>query len=294
MASVGDNIEVYWPDDEEYYAGIVASVNATTGYSLIHYDDDEKEELNLSKEQWRFSEKFLEFGKKCSNDSISRTLSETIRTSKQDKQAEISRARRAWTVAARKVKNSGTGVTKKSTFCRSKRLMQKPSSSKRPGLQVESLFEGTGLDFDPVELLIKNAVESWLRSESRRQSPSSIFSAVSCLENAKNVLAEALTDPKRQQQLKRSENSNSNWIITGITSDKEQRYRYHSWIDPMSDEEWTMEKQLLNEISEIILDRRGIVGKKKFRHSLPGIKAVGVLDSALVLAKTMRKDSNKN
>ncbi len=53
-ASVGDAIEVYWPDDKQYYSGKVAAYNSNTGTSCIHYDDGEVEEINLAYEQWRF------------------------------------------------------------------------------------------------------------------------------------------------------------------------------------------------------------------------------------------------
>ncbi len=53
-ASIGDAIEVYWPDDKQYYSGKVAAYNSNTGNSCIHYDDGEVEEINLAYEQWRF------------------------------------------------------------------------------------------------------------------------------------------------------------------------------------------------------------------------------------------------
>lgn len=50
---LGDEIEVWWPYDRQYYQGVVAALLAN-GHHRIHYDDGEVEELQLSTEQWRF------------------------------------------------------------------------------------------------------------------------------------------------------------------------------------------------------------------------------------------------
>lgn len=50
---LGDRLEVYWPLDDRYYAGSVMDVKED-GRHLIHYDDDEDEELQLTDEVWRY------------------------------------------------------------------------------------------------------------------------------------------------------------------------------------------------------------------------------------------------
>lgn len=54
MPDTGDNIELYWPDDDTFYPGTVSSINEDQKYN-IDYDDGEKETLELSTETWRFS-----------------------------------------------------------------------------------------------------------------------------------------------------------------------------------------------------------------------------------------------
>ena len=44
---------MYWPDDEEYYPGVVAFICTRSGRSLVRYNDGQKEILDLSKERFR-------------------------------------------------------------------------------------------------------------------------------------------------------------------------------------------------------------------------------------------------
>jgi len=55
LPQVGDSIEVFWPIDDQYYPGTVASFNDATGKFAINYNDGEKENLRLQDETWRFS-----------------------------------------------------------------------------------------------------------------------------------------------------------------------------------------------------------------------------------------------
>lgn len=51
---VGRRIEVYWPDDEEYYRGKVTHFLIATGKHRIKYDDGEMEDLSLTQETYRW------------------------------------------------------------------------------------------------------------------------------------------------------------------------------------------------------------------------------------------------
>eukprot|EP00171_Calliarthron_tuberculosum_P011649 IDg11649t1 len=50
---VGDRIEIFWPDDGEYYPGLVASWDPSTRTHEVRYDDGDRESLYLSLETWR-------------------------------------------------------------------------------------------------------------------------------------------------------------------------------------------------------------------------------------------------
>lgn len=56
---VGDDIEVYWPEDEIYYPGTVASYNAQNEKYFIKYLDGEQEHLKMDNEKWRFVRKTI-------------------------------------------------------------------------------------------------------------------------------------------------------------------------------------------------------------------------------------------
>ncbi len=64
-ACIGDAIEVYWPEDDEYYAGKVAARNIASGMHCIHYDDGEVEDIDLAREQWRFVVRPERSGSRC-------------------------------------------------------------------------------------------------------------------------------------------------------------------------------------------------------------------------------------
>lgn len=52
---MGHRVAIWWPDDYAWYTGHIQSYQPGKGEHLIHYDDNEVEWLNLSKErvQWR-------------------------------------------------------------------------------------------------------------------------------------------------------------------------------------------------------------------------------------------------
>lgn len=55
-ATVGDNIEVYWPLDKEYYPATITAVHPTSRMYTLSYFDGEVEDIHLLKETWRFLE----------------------------------------------------------------------------------------------------------------------------------------------------------------------------------------------------------------------------------------------
>lgn len=60
-ATVGNSIEIYWPLDKEHYGAKVAAFNAVEHLYPLHYFDGEVEDINLTKERWRWIKKEKEF-----------------------------------------------------------------------------------------------------------------------------------------------------------------------------------------------------------------------------------------
>ncbi|PXF41171.1 Histone-lysine N-methyltransferase TRX1 [Gracilariopsis chorda] len=54
--SVGDRIEVYWPQDERFYEGNVTKHNPRTQKYSVNYPDGDKEVLKLQEEKWKYAE----------------------------------------------------------------------------------------------------------------------------------------------------------------------------------------------------------------------------------------------
>lgn len=50
---VGDELEIWWPLDRQYYRGTIAAA-LSEGYHRVEYDDGDVERLYLPAEQWRF------------------------------------------------------------------------------------------------------------------------------------------------------------------------------------------------------------------------------------------------
>ncbi|XP_077221841.1 sister chromatid cohesion protein PDS5 homolog D-like [Tasmannia lanceolata] len=53
---VGSTIKVWWPDDNEFYEGLVSSFDESNGKHTIQYFDDDEEVLLLKDEKWEFVE----------------------------------------------------------------------------------------------------------------------------------------------------------------------------------------------------------------------------------------------
>lgn len=57
--NTGDRVEVFWPDDNQYYSDSESDVQ-DDGKCLITYDDDDTETLNMDHETWRFEQSSLQ------------------------------------------------------------------------------------------------------------------------------------------------------------------------------------------------------------------------------------------
>ena len=50
----GDHISVYWSDDDQFYPGTIQTCHRNGEFTVL-YDDGDRERLNLSEEQWKFT-----------------------------------------------------------------------------------------------------------------------------------------------------------------------------------------------------------------------------------------------
>ncbi|XP_042007075.1 protein starmaker-like isoform X1 [Salvia splendens] len=51
---VGSKVEVWWPEDQLYYEGVIDSFDSAKKKHRVLYNDGDEEILNLKKEEWRF------------------------------------------------------------------------------------------------------------------------------------------------------------------------------------------------------------------------------------------------
>ncbi|NMR86128.1 hypothetical protein HKB06_10035, partial [Vibrio parahaemolyticus] len=53
---VGLRVKVWWPDDREFYKGVIVSFDSAKKKHKVLYDDGDEETLNLVKEKWKVIE----------------------------------------------------------------------------------------------------------------------------------------------------------------------------------------------------------------------------------------------
>lgn len=51
---IGPRIEIYWPADDQYYAGTVSDIDSDNKVTVYYNDNDKQYGLNLVEDQWRF------------------------------------------------------------------------------------------------------------------------------------------------------------------------------------------------------------------------------------------------
>ena len=51
MSAIGKRIKVYWPEEQQWFRGLVRSYDDASGKHTIHYDDGDRETLDLGKER---------------------------------------------------------------------------------------------------------------------------------------------------------------------------------------------------------------------------------------------------
>jgi hypothetical protein len=53
--SVGWRVFIWWPRDAAFYLGVVAAVSPKARHILVHYDDDDKEWIDVTRQVCFFS-----------------------------------------------------------------------------------------------------------------------------------------------------------------------------------------------------------------------------------------------
>ena len=209
MAVVVNAIEVYWPDDDEYYAGrIVAHDTKTDGY-CVHYDDGDVEKLDLAEEEWRFQESIKE---KCTPNSmqpfpgiaerhhLASPVLDTSTSSPTPRVPISGSSRRRHGVRTLKRTTAIAGGRSSCTLHRQgPRTVLKYNSMDTSNLSdTEATPILTTADSKAIRLIMC-CVNKWLKSERRRER--STFTAYLCLYHPMNMLTFAAVDPIYESKL---------------------------------------------------------------------------------------------
>ena len=243
VASIGDAIEVYWPDDNEYYAGRVAGFNLRTGTHLIHYDDGEVEDLRLRNERWRRMEGMTDqFGEKLVDRSLNSTNSITTQVDTRAAATATRSIRRFCRLQS--IRKSSARSTRYSKRLRLQSLPETPSvKSSTNTVQHIDVLTNTQIDVLPVRL-IETCANSWFRDESRHQFGT--FSKYQCLSHILNMLTEAAVNQTYQSKLLDRKVSTSNWVFSGLDL-YSQRKLHDRWQQPLSNDDRKSEIVVLYE-----------------------------------------------
>lgn len=290
-ATVGDAIEVYWPDDKEYYPGKVSAHDPKTGYFTVNYDDGEVEFLNLAYEQWRFlgratpATSLVSLPPVLYDSSISRSCvtspTKSINSSPSDsksysmnlvEKAEARDMSTCYVVRSSKLASiskpldSATSPSRRSprkTVARSHynknlhtSLPAKISKRRRSIIKKVSPLKPAPIQDTPrisyaAVQLIEVCVDSWLRNENRREF--SMFSAYQCFSNTLSMLTSAIVDLKFHAELMRKISCNGSWILADGKIEKISTSKnYSRWNQPLSKSEWENERLMLLRISKLV------------------------------------------
>ena len=291
-AYVGDAIEVYWPDDKDYYSGKVIAHDASRCLYRVQYDDGEVEEIDLAREQWRFAVQMRHHGNprtQPSNASLLTTQAQRLtqlgtRTSPSLNHCLSHGASRSSPRSARKhsaesqgrlrVPNScadatvsrGAAVSHPLTVRRSARI-QRLSKYRANSPPLNRVSKRQGKQANPISA-----------AEVKNLAPHSILSAASinliesCIELwlEKEIrrrcsmfsIYQCLTFAFGMLTCSALDRGLEVKILNKKRADaewilrssvqKRQRDKYFKWKQPLTDTEWESEKVMLAEISTLI------------------------------------------
>ncbi|KAL3843993.1 hypothetical protein ACJIZ3_001396 [Penstemon smallii] len=95
---VGSKVRVWWPDDQAFYEGVIASFNSMRKRHKVFYNDGDVEELNLRKELWEL----------VRDDPVS-DEGETVELSSHGASSDMQRKKKGTTSEASKSKSKDNG-----------------------------------------------------------------------------------------------------------------------------------------------------------------------------------------
>ncbi len=257
--TVGDPIEVYWPDDDDYYRGVVGAYHAANRTFEIWYDDGEIEDLDLSKEQWR-TRKSQSERKQKSQSKQPRTAIPSVTVSSPVAVAATSNNELRLPSLPPPSKAENTSQPSTTRRRRRKQASPRERGEGSDGVQVGENHEPCNHRTNSTDCqehkaaaltLIENCTNKWLLKEERRQMD--MFSVHQCLSYTYNTLTVAAVDSGCQSKLLKMKSVRSKWLLTGHAADSTRRV-YNSWDRPLTNQEWNFEKLMLAKISALILE----------------------------------------
>ena len=250
--AIGDAIEIYWPDDNEHYAGSVVAFDPGTSKHLIHYEDGEVEELDLAGEQWHFQ-------KNASKQAIRNSMQTSHLPNTLVQQPCVS-SPVSITVPAHSAVSSFYKLSTQPQRIKnrrkssnlptrtSKRLREKSSrsSSESKITSMLSLVDGN----DTALQLIESCMNHWLLYGGHQKG--SRFSTIQCLTHMYDLLTCAAVDSTIYSKLLSSKIYNPTWTLKELvlhSSTLDSGYQ-----ESRSNGEWTSQKLMLSKISLVVLE----------------------------------------
>lgn len=232
LPATGDCIEVFWPDDDTYYAGRVTEFNEARCRHRVEYFDGDIEELDLRDEKWR---------------SNANTI---LREEKPKRVDSFLQAKK------------GKGVNPGSkTIAKQKQAELKSPKSVLPTSPRDVFADSRSYDrYAPARILLARIATRWLRDEARRpavpvkQSMHAlwvqicanlcvryVYDWLDTCENERAELCEDLCDADAEIR----------WFLENCHGDSAELAlrNYSAWKRPLSTCEWRIELDIMRDVA---------------------------------------------
>lgn len=223
--AVGDNIEVYWPDDKMYYSGRVTAFIDATRRHRVEYSDGDIELLDLRDELWRLPQ------------HSSSSLPQAVTSQ------HLGAILRAAARPARTVE-----MKKKRSVIMSPLSVLPPSPLPR---QCTSCISATN-----ARALIAQRATRWLRDESRRPSspvapPVRAMWVQICADLCVRYVHDSLAIETRDGEECTPPEADLGWLLSTYRGKSASRARqnYSGWKRPLTDDEWRIESDIMRTVA---------------------------------------------
>ncbi|KAL1556803.1 protein starmaker-like isoform X1 [Salvia divinorum] len=108
---VGSKVEVWWPEDQLYYEGVIDSFDSGKKKHRVLYNDGDEEILNLKKEEWRFlNEDVVSNGEDQDVEHSSHDTSSDVRVKRKGNMSSGTRSKRQKVEGSAKSKQKDTAT----------------------------------------------------------------------------------------------------------------------------------------------------------------------------------------